>query len=358
MTIKQSVLRVARALGLFWLAERLTAHGVRILCYHGISLDREHEFRGKLFMMPATFERRLRLLHKKKGFRVVSLDDAAQSLGQKRTLSRAVVITFDDGWLGTFQHALPALQRLGWPSTHYIATSTVVAGVPVFDVALGYLFWASKRKHVDLVSVDKRLSGSFSLPPDASRAFDAVDQFARAASEEEKADLLRRTSLALGVDFSEIDRHGLFRLMTPSQIREAAQAGADIQLHTHSHRFSVTERESINREIAENRAVLRALTDSSLQHFCYPSGVFHPRVYPWLRSAGVRSATTCQAGFNYPDTNPFELRRFLDGEDVSEIEFEAYMSGLLELARVSGVLKLARTFRARVRGERISPAPH
>ncbi|MGH8533446.1 MAG: hypothetical protein ACREV1_12160 [Gammaproteobacteria bacterium] len=52
------------------------------------------------------------------------------------------------------------------------------------------------------------------------------------------------------------------------------------------------------------------------------------------------------------------MRRFLDGEDVSEIEFEAYMSGLLELARMSGVLELARTFRARVRGERISPAPH
>jgi peptidoglycan/xylan/chitin deacetylase (PgdA/CDA1 family) len=89
----------------------------------------------------------------------------------------------------------------------------------------------------------------------------------------------------------------------------------------------------VREEIAENRALLRDLTTSHLDHFCYPSGEYDLRVLGLLRSLGVRSATTCKAGFNYPGDDPLQLRRFLDGENVSEIEFEAELSGAFEIAR-------------------------
>ena len=48
---------------------------------------------------------------------------------------------------------------------------------------------------------------------------------------------------------------------------------------------------------------------------------------------GIRSATTCNPGLNPKGSDPYLLRRFLDGECVHDIEFEAEMSGFVDLAR-------------------------
>jgi len=52
-----------------------------------------------------------------------------------------------------------------------------------------------------------------------------------------------------------------------------------------------------------------------------------------LRVTGIQSAVTCEAGLNYTDTNPYRLYRFLDGENITQLEFEAEMSGFLEIFR-------------------------
>ena len=70
-----------------------------------------------------------------------------------------------------------------------------------------------------------------------------------------------------------------------------------------------------------------------LEHFCDPSGVHHPRVYPWLRELGLKSATTTRAGSCYRTRPPFALPRIVDGENVHPIEFEAELAGTLELTR-------------------------
>jgi hypothetical protein len=47
----------------------------------------------------------------------------------------------------------------------------------------------------------------------------------------------------------------------------------------------------------------------------------------------VTSATTCLSGFNDANTPLLGLKRFLDGENISEIEFSGELSGFLPLAR-------------------------
>ena len=89
----------------------------------------------------------------------------------------------------------------------------------------------------------------------------------------------------------------------------------------------------MEREIEENRKRLEPLLGRRLKHFCYPSGVYHPRVYPWLGELGLKSATTTTARLCYRDTPRFALPRIVDGEDVHPTEFEADLSGVLELAR-------------------------
>jgi 2-polyprenyl-6-methoxyphenol hydroxylase-like FAD-dependent oxidoreductase len=57
--------------------------------------------------------------------------------------------------------------------------------------------------------------------------------------------------------------------------------------------------------------------------------------WPLLAELGVASATTCDTGLARADEEPLGLRRFLDGEMVSEIEIVAELSGFSELLRRS-----------------------
>ena len=47
----------------------------------------------------------------------------------------------------------------------------------------------------------------------------------------------------------------------------------------------------------------------------------------------MKSATTIDPGLNYSDTSPFALRRLVDGGSVSDIEFDAEMTGFMEVVR-------------------------
>jgi hypothetical protein len=48
---------------------------------------------------------------------------------------------------------------------------------------------------------------------------------------------------------------------------------------------------------------------------------------------GILSATTCESGFVTKKTNPYYLPRFLDGENIPKIIFEAEVCGVLDLLR-------------------------
>jgi hypothetical protein len=43
---------------------------------------------------------------------------------------------------------------------------------------------------------------------------------------------------------------------------------------------------------------------------------------------GIKSATTCEPGLVDQHTNPFFMPRFLDGENIDQIVFEAELCGV------------------------------
>jgi len=86
-------------------------------------------------------------------------------------------------------------------------------------------------------------------------------------------------------------------------------------------------------EILDNMAVLTRLGLPSARHFCYPSGEHAPSHQGWLQGVGIESAVTTHRGFCTPRTSRFLLSRLCDSERISDIEFEADLSGLLEILR-------------------------
>jgi peptidoglycan/xylan/chitin deacetylase (PgdA/CDA1 family) len=334
MSLRQKMLMVAKALGGFALARILTKQGLRVLCYHGISFGDEHEFQPKLFMREDTFRKRMAHL-KHRGYPVLALDEALRLMDHKMLPPRALVITFDDGWLGIGAKAAPVLCEHEFPSTVYVTTKDVVDKVPVFDVALRYLIWKgrSNKLNMDFLGLG---SETVLLDSRAGREHAAshISEVGARWNGYDKKNLLIRLANMLGVDWEPSGSNSLFRLMTLEQLAQLPAQGMDLQLHTHHHNLPFDRPETVESEIVDNRAVLeRVVNGRPLVHFCYPSGEFHVAQFPWLKAMGIQSATTCLSGFNYPNTERLELRRFLDGENITQIEFEAEVSGFLELMR-------------------------
>lgn len=335
MTLKTLVLVVARALGAFRLARWWTRYDLRILCYHGAAIAGEQAFRGGLFISPARFRRRLDFLAAA-GYPVIDLGVAVGLLKAGGLPANATVITIDDGWVGTASEMAPALREHNFPATLYVATYYVDKQTQVFNVAVDYVLWLAASGRLDLAQVDPALSGSHDIgrPAERELATNALIALAETLpGAGERQDLLRRVCATLGVDAEALERSRVMSFMTYAEAKAIHDGGIDLQLHTHRHGLPVESLESLEHELDDNRRALARATSATLRHFCYPSGEYLSHQIPWLAHCGIATATTTRIGFNYRATPALELRRFLDSEVVSDVEFEAEMSGFLELLR-------------------------
>ena len=332
--LKGTFLRASKFLGLFSLARFVTRRGLRILCYHGFALSDESNFRPKLFMRPETFQARMRYLSAQ-GYPVLSLDQACHGLAKGRLPDDAVAVTIDDGFFSVLRCAAPVLKEHSFPATLYVTSYYVQVQNPIFRLVVQYMFWKTAQNEFDTTGLRLPLSGMLPLTPaeEKDKLMWEIIRFAETGLEEpERCILAHELGSRLGIDYRNIQKTRELSLLSPQEIRDLAAEGMDIQLHTHRHRLP-EEPDLVEREIGQNRELLEPLAGKRLQHLCYPSGVWSKRHWPWLDRLGIISATTCAPGLNYAETPKLGLRRFLDGENISQIEFEAELSGFSEILR-------------------------
>lgn len=322
--------------GLFALARRITRRRLRILCYHGFALEDEAQFRPSLFISPEEFGQRMRFIARA-GFPVISLDDAARLLDQDAIDQAPVVLTIDDGFHSVHSLAAPALRQHGFPSTLYLTTYYVEKGGPILQLAIAYICWKSPLETVNLSGMGlegARLAGEVKLDGEArgelaKGLFVAVCE---SFDSEGRADFVRRFAARMEVDYEALVASRKLSLLTPEEVAELQASGMDIELHTHRHILPEGLNEGL-REIGDNRASIEGMTGRTASHFCYPSGIWSHDHFAALRMAGVRTATTCEAGLARHGADLLALPRVLDDSRVSQIEFEAELSGITDLYR-------------------------
>jgi len=336
--VLQHLLRIARVFGLFKLARRLTRGQLRILAYHGIAMRDEDDFRGGLFMSPETFKSRMRLLSEQK-YPVLDLGEATEQLRNGKLPPGATVITIDDGWAGTAEVMAPVLAAHEFPSTLYLCTYYMQKGTQVFNVTVDYVLWSSTLKTLPVQSIGPVTTEGVNIDDPESRLelSQRLSAYADSmATADERQSLLAQVCKLADVDFDALVQARIGAYMNADEVKSLEQFGMDVQLHTHRH-CTPSERESLVSEIEENRRAIAPLSNSKLVHHCYPSGEYSEHQIPWLKDIGIETATTVTPGFNSAKTDRYQLQRFLDWEQISLIEFEAEMSGILELIRRLGI---------------------
>ncbi|MBY0611931.1 MAG: polysaccharide deacetylase family protein [Beijerinckiaceae bacterium] len=328
--LKIACLYVAKTFGLFSLVRLATGSGIRILAYHGIWLADDGFAGDAMFMRAATFKARLDCLIAL-GYPVISLDDAVDALSGRRAIAPAsVVITMDDGWFGSYAEMMPALLERSMPATLYCDTKHVLVGCPIAHVMASYC-----RKLTPMERIGESEEALYRDATDVSRPI------------RDRLESAKAFCRAVGIDPEDYIQRRAFDYMSASELRDAQRYGVSIELHTHNHNLGDLSAGVVTEEIALNRQHLAALLNAdpaSFNHFCYPSGVSSADVAEVLDAIGIGSSTTTMTGLAFKGVDLQMLPRFLDGDHVTMIEFEAQMSGFSEL-----VTRLLR--RRKTRGE-------
>jgi peptidoglycan/xylan/chitin deacetylase (PgdA/CDA1 family) len=334
--MKRALLHIAKFIGLFALLRSLTRKQARILCYHAGNIGDERHYNPKLFCAPEHLRARLMWL-RAKGFVPASLEQVATDQPGKHAGIR-VAMTFDDGWYSSYRDLLPVMAEYGHRPTLYLHTEVYEMGTPVIPVCLHYILWKATARTVALASFSEDMNRAWALDDPVQRRHLHMAAAAWIATHAPSMIVacLERFAAALGIAAAELDLGSRrFSYMSQDELHAATAGGCSIELHGHVHEYVIgnPERNRANIEACRSRIVDAGLPRP--QHYCYPSGGFDAKAARVMRAAGVATATTCLPGLvntGNPDARYF-LPRFLDGGDVSMIEFEAEMSGVLQLLR-------------------------
>lgn len=341
MSIKLFAYAIARALGVFALCRGLTRSRMRILAYHGASLGDEGTYNPLLFISTDTFRRRVDWLQGK-GFHIIPLDEAVDALEGRRVAPQlSTVVTFDDGWHSTATHLIPILAERGLPSSLYLHTGHFEEDWPVLPVVAGYMLWKHGHTAVEIDGLGTPIDGTYLLEHQADRAAFIRQSCAWLASapatRKTVTDRLCRLAGSLGLDADDIAlQTRRFDYMSHDELLEVTGLRCAIELHGDQHHYPTGDPEAFTVDLDRCRTAIIGLGLPVPRHYCYPSGAFDAAAGATLDRMNVRSATTCSPGLVRPvrdATRRHYLPRFLDGDNINMLVFEAEMSGFAGLLR-------------------------
>lgn len=303
-----------------WRQQRLL-----VLCWHGISLDDEHEWNGGLYIPQSLFRLRLQRLADG-GYRVLSLDEGLRRLWAGELPPRSVVITFDDGFYDFAVKAVPVLRDFGFPATLYLTTYYVDYQRPVFNLMVPYMLWKQRRLPNAGAPCSESEADAYARRVIAQAEKDG-------ASAAQKDDIARSLASQIEFDYDAALRNRLLHLMTPQETQEVVADGSiTIEGHTHRHR-TPEDVDLMMREFRQNNNRIEEITGRRPSHFCYPSGVFRRQYFPLLEEEGYSSATTCKLGMASKKDEPYLVPRLLDHMQLTDMQYDAWLSGLYALGR-------------------------
>ena len=236
---------------------------------------------------------------------VISLTDAVARLAAGELPPRALVITFDDGYVNNLEVAAPILVARGLTATFFIATGFAEGGCMFNDLVLEALRAAPET--LDLADLGL---GRHEMPDAAARRQAMAEVLPRLKYLEPT----RRQEAAEAI----AERSGLPQrprpMMSGRQLRELAALGMEIGAHCMTHpilaRISPDE---ARHEIGGSKQRLQEMLGVPVVSFAYPNGKpgtdYGPEHVAMVRDAGFHVGVTTAWGAATPGSDPCQIPR-------------------------------------------------
>ena len=305
---------------------------VLILNYHRIAAAEQTQTYpldlGLISATRAEFDSQMRALRAYAN--PVSLDAIADAVTHGRTLpDRAVAVTFDDGFLDTFEVAFPLLERHAIPATVFVSTEHVENDEPYWFEITAHLMLRVPPRAIRFAECPQGLPVADDLP--ARR--DSIAQLHRvlkSCANARRRELVEewRVAFAGSLDPQAV---ALCRPISKPQILAMARAGIAFGSHTVSHpNLALAADDVIDRELADSKAYLETLLGKPVRALAYPFGTadtYDARVMASARKNGYELAVSFRQGVNWlGGLDAMDLRRIGIGPGVAESQFRVMLA--------------------------------
>jgi peptidoglycan/xylan/chitin deacetylase (PgdA/CDA1 family) len=297
----------------FWWMLRIGAHlispfGARkrgtILIYHHVH-ERLNEYNAESTDR-VQFDWHMKLV--KRVFHPITIDKVAEVCGTNGCPSRAVVVTFDDGYADNYSEALPILKKYEMPAAIYLAVEALESGY-MWNEAVASLIQEMQGPSLDLTGFELGVYPIASFSDREIAIADVIERMKPLKTEIQK-DIVKYIT----------DHYG--QVKTPPQMLSASQLKnlAEERLitlgcHTLTHpmlsQIGIKEAEN---DISASKAALEEITSAPVKHFAYPYGKygehFHAEHVNLIAKLGFKTAVTTDWGAVSNTSSRYMLTRF------------------------------------------------
>ena len=331
---QRAMLAVARRLGVNSCLRTALRHRLLVLCYHGVIPD-DHpadRYRTRVATRVSEFTRQLETICRL--FTPVSATDVLNHVENGLALpSRAVLVTFDDGFRNNLICAAPELERLGIPALIHVTSGHIGQMGLLWTQELDerIISW----RHATLPMPKGQADAA--LPGETSERWQVADRIRdickRLPHEERIAYLnrLRQEPLAA----TEAWQQDLYSFLSWEEVRELDGRGFSIGSHTVNHPILTTLSPSgLVSELDESKSRIESELGKPCPWLAYPNGGpadFSPEVVSAVETAGYKVAFTLMERTNSHSLDPLEIDRVCILGELSEDGFHARANGFLTL---------------------------
>lgn len=253
----------------------------------------------------AQFEVQMRWV--RRWFNVMSLARAIEMLYAGTIPSRALSVTFDDGYADNEEQAAPILARLGMTATFFVSTDFLDGGCMWNDRVIESI------RDCALAHLDLRALGLANYPLSSLQArrltVSSLLREIKHLEPQRRLELTERIAAAAGA------RALPSPMMRPRQLQRLRALGMEVGAHTMSHPILTRLAAGAARdEMAGSKARLEQLLGEPVPLFAYPNGVpgqdYGAEHVQMARHCGFSAAVSTAWGAASMRSDRFQLPRF------------------------------------------------
>jgi len=311
---------------------------VAILLYHRI-FHSQSDFWG-ICVSPEKFREHLEYLQR--NHTVISLTELMQGLTANRLPKRAVVLTFDDGYVDNLMEAKPLLDRYNTPATVYVSTGSLDSNKE---------FWWDELEKLVLLSpvlpprleltLEKQTRGWEINSASSSVGFSNGLLSYKGRPPEQEQQIRKEVYISLHRLIKPLTQHerdgamdqlwaqvGIrqqprrnYRVLAPEEIRQLCDGKlVEIGAHSVTHPFLPSQKPVTQKwEMMESKRKLEEIVEAPVKSFAYPYGGMDRCSTQIADELGFQSACSTVRKTVTHGTHHFALPRFTvenwDGED-------------------------------------------